>query len=262
MTINKPRKHLVLTAVFVACLAALPTFAADGDKSTFEGLITRIDGDAVTLKDSNNAEHTITLTPETAYKKRVGLAAVRFEKAEKGALMTGLPIVADVVAEGSGFNATAISFKSQQMRTAQQVQAGMEETARLTTANSERIENFGTYEALATTDVLFDSGSATISEKGKSDLMALAEKSKETKDYRVVIQGFTDSTGDPAANQRLSDQRAGAVTTFLQQQAGVSPGRVMEGDGMGVATDAGAGSNAGARKVVVKLVVDKGIQGN
>ena len=110
--------------------------------------------------------------------------------------------------------------------------------------------------------MLFDSGSATISEKGKSDLMALAEKSKQTREYRVVVQGFTDATGDPAANQRLSDRRASAVTTFLQQQAGLSPGRVMEGDGMGVAADAGTGSNAGARKVVVKLVVDKGIEGD
>jgi len=32
-------------------------------------------------------------------------------------------------------------------------------------------------------------------------------------------------------------------------------------DGMGVATDAGTGSNANARKVVVKLVVDKGVSG-
>lgn len=260
MTINKPRKHLVLTAAFVACLAALPAIAADGDKSTFEGLITRIDGDSVTLRDSSNAMHTITLTPETTYKKRVGLAAVRFERMEKDALIPGLPIIADVVAEGDDFHATAISFKSEQMRTAQQVQAGTEETAGLTAANTERLDNFGTYEALATTDVLFDSGSATISEKGKSDLMALAEKSKETKDYRVVIQGFTDSTGDAAANQQLSARRAGAVTAFLQQQAGLSPGRVMEGDGMGIAADAGAGSNAGARKVVVKLVVDKGMQ--
>ena len=144
MITKKPRQHLVLIAAFLACLAALPAFAADGDKSTFEGLITRIEGDSVTIKDTNNAEHTITLTPDTEYKMRVGLAAVRYERAERGALMTGLPIVADVVAEGTGFNATAISFKSGQMRTAQQVQAGMEETARRTAENTERIENFGT----------------------------------------------------------------------------------------------------------------------
>ena len=262
MNIKKLQKDLMLVAALVAILAALPAFAADGDKSTFTGLITAIDGDSVTLKDSNNAEHTITLTPATVYKKKVGLAAVRYEKAEKGALMAGLPIVADVVAEGTGYNATAISFKSAQQRTAQQVQAGVAQTAQRAEANSERIENFGTYEALATADVLFASGSAAISEKGKSDLMDLAAKSKETKDYRVVVQGFTDSTGDPAANQRLSVRRAAAVTTFLQQLAGLSPGRVMEGDGMGIATDAGTGSNANARKVVVKLVVDKGMQGD
>ena len=254
MNIQKPKKHLVLVAALVAILAAMPVYAAEGDKSTFTGLITAIDGDSVTIKDQNNNEHTITLTPDTVYKMRRGMASVRYEQAEKSALMTGLPIVADVVAEGDDFNATAISFKAEQHRTAQQVQAGMAET-------TQRMDDFGTYEALATTDVLFDSGSATISEKGKADLMALAAKSKETKDYRVVVQGFTDSTGDPAANQRLSDRRAEAVTTFLQQQAGVSPGRVMEGDGMGVAADAGTGSNAGARKVVVKLVVDKGMQG-
>ena len=47
----------------------------------------------------------------------------------------------------------------------------------------------------------------------------------------------------------------------MQHQAGVSPGRVQAGDGMGVAADAGTGSNASARKVVVRLVVDKDVQG-
>ena len=122
------------------------------------------------------------------------------------------------------------------------------------------MNDFGTYEALETVEVLFASGSTTISEKGKSDLMAFADKAKDTKNYQVVMQGFTDSTGDPAANQRLSTMRAAAVTNFLQQQAGLAPGRVRAGDGMGVAADAGTGSNASARKVVVKLVVDKGVQ--
>lgn len=253
MNTKKGQRHLVLVAAFVALLAALPVLAADGDKSTFEGLITAIQGDSVTIKDANNTEHTITLTPATVYKMRKGLAAVRYEQTERSALMPGLPIVADVVAEGDRFNATAISFKSEQHRTAQQVQAGVAPTAA-------RMDEFGTYEALETVEVHFASGSAAISEKGKSDLMSLAAKSKDTKDYRVVVQGFTDSTGDPAANQRLSTRRATAVTNFLQQQAGLSPGRVQAGDGMGVAADAGTGSNASARKVVVKLVVDKGVQ--
>lgn len=63
--------------------------------------------------------------------------------------------------------------------------------------------------------------------------MALADKAKQTRDYRMVVQGFTDSISDSATNQKLSMKRAEAVTDFLQQQTGVSPGRVQAGDGMG-----------------------------
>jgi outer membrane protein OmpA-like peptidoglycan-associated protein len=123
-----------------------------------------------------------------------------------------------------------------------------------------RMNDFGTFEALATATVLFASGSTAISPEGKSELDALAAKAKTTKDYLVVMQGYTDSTGNAAANQKLSTARAAAVGNYLRQQAGLAPGRVQTGAGMGVADDAGAGSNANARKVVVKLVVDKGVQ--
>ena len=51
----------------------------------------------------------------------------------------------------------------------------------------------------------------------------------------------------------------GFNTGFLQQKGKLSPGRVTTPDGMGVAADAGSGSNADARKVVAKLVIDKGV---
>lgn len=252
MNTKKPQ-HLMAAAAFAALLVALPALAADGDKSKIKGLITAVQGNTITVKDANNAMQKITVSPDTKYKKTKGLTGVVFEKAEQGALMPGLPISADVVAEGDGFNATEISFKSEDFKTAQQVDAGLAPT-------KARMDDFGTYEALETVEVLFASGSTAISEKGKSDLMAFAAKAKDTKNYQVVMQGFTDSTGDAAANQRLSTMRAAAVTNFLQQQAGLAPGRVRAGDGMGIAADAGAGSNPNARKVVVKLVVDKGVQ--
>lgn len=263
MNTEKPRKHLMWVAAFVAILAALPAFAADGDKSTIKGLITAIQGDTITVKDANNVQQTITVSPATTYKSTKGMTGVIHSKVEQGALMPGLPITADVVAAGDGFNATAISFKADDFKTAQQVQAGLAPTSARVDANAARMNDFGTYEALETVEVLFASGKTAISETGKSDLMALAGKTKDLKDYRMVVQGFTDSTGDAATNEKLSRARAEAVTDFLQQQAGVSPGRVQAGDGMGVAADAGTGSNASARKVVVKLVVDKGVmEGN
>lgn len=252
MNSKKRQQHLVLTAAILALLA-LPAFAADGDKSKVKGLITGVQGNTVTLKDANNVVQTITLSPTTTYKRTKGLTGVLFEKAEQGALIPGLPISADVAAAGSGFTATEVSFKSEDFKTAQQVQAGLAPT-------TARINDFGTYEALETAEVLFASGSSTISAAGKSALDAFATKAKATKNYQVVLQGYTDSTGNAAANQKLSTARVDAVTHYLQQQAGLQPGRVRAGDGMGVASDAGAGNNAGARKVVVKLVVDKGVQ--
>jgi outer membrane protein OmpA-like peptidoglycan-associated protein len=253
MQTNTKRKPLLLATALLALLVALPA-AADGEKTKIKGLITHVQGNTVTIKDANNTEQTITLSPTTKYKKTKGLTGAMSDKVEQTALMPGLPITAEGVHSGSGFEASEISFKSEDFRTAQQVEAGTDRTRA-------RMEDFGTYEALATAEVLFDTGSTSISAKGKSDLMALAAKSKDTKDFRMVVQGFTDSVGDPAANQRLSTKRAWAVTNFLQQQGGVSPGRVQAGDGMGIAADAGSGSNANARKVVVKLVVDKGVHG-
>jgi outer membrane protein OmpA-like peptidoglycan-associated protein len=253
MATQNRRTPLLLTATLVAVLAALPAFAADGDKSTIKGLITAVDGNRVTVKDTNNVEHVITLTSETTYKKTKGLTGVVHEKVESTALMPGLPITADLVAQGSDFNATGISFKSEDFRTAQQVQAGIAPT-------QARMDDFGTYEALETVEVHFASGSTTISAKDQASLRAFADKAKNTNGYHVVLQGFTDATGNAAANQRLSTMRAASVSNFLQQQTGLMPGRVHAGDGMGVASDAGSGSNANARKVVVKLVVDKGVQ--
>ena len=216
-------------------------------------------GDTVTVRDGNNVDHTITLTATTEIKKKEGLAAVRFERMEKSALIPGLPITADLVAQGDQLQATAISFRADDMRTAQQVQAGVAPTSTKVDAMGKRMDDFGKYEAVATAEVLFASGSTSISEKGRSDLMALSTKAKEIQNYAVVMQGFTDATGDAATNERLSKRRAEAVASFLERQGGLQPARVTAGDGMGVAADAGSGSNANARKVVVKLVVDKGV---
>ena len=253
MNTQTPPRHSRWIIAFVALLAASLAFAADGDKSNIKGLITAVNGDTITLKDANNVEQTITVSPNTTYYKTKGLTGALRDKVEQSALIPGLPISADVVAHGSGFEATQINFKSEDFKTAQQVQAGLSPT-------HERMNQFGTYDALETVEVHFASGSTALSESARSDLMAFAEKAKQTNGYQVVLQGFTDSTGNAAANQRLSRMRGEAVANFLQQQGGLMPGRVRAPDGMGVATDAGSGSNAGARKVVVKLVVDKGVQ--
>ncbi|WP_162823750.1 OmpA family protein [Lysobacter sp. TY2-98] len=259
MTTAKHSKQKTMwVAALVGLLATASVYAADGDKTTVKGMITAVNGNVITVRDMDKVDHTITLTPETTYKQKKGLTGVVYEKVKATRLMPGLPITADLVAAGGNQNATGISFTSEDLKTAQQVRAG---TGKSMEAMNNRMNDFGTYEALATIDVLFDSGSTKLSPKAQSDLLAFAAKAKDTKGYQVVMQGFTDSTGNAAQNQRLSTARGHAVANFLQQKGGLMPGRVRAPDGMGIATDAGAGSNAGARKVVVKLVVDKGVQG-
>ena len=241
------KKALIATAM-AGLLAALPALA-DGTK--LKGMITKISGDTVTIRDANNATQTFTISGDTVFKKTKGLTGVVYDKVERGALMAGLPVNVEI-ADGV---ATEVSFKSEDQKTAQQVSAGLATT-------HERMDNFGQYESVQEAEVHFASGSVALDQKARDDLMALAAKSKELKDFRIVLQGFTDSTGNAEANQRLSTRRAAAVANFLQQKAGVSPGRVMTPDGMGIASDAGSGSNANARKVVAKLVIDKGVSGS
>src|SRR5687768_6336997 len=106
MSIKKHSRPLMLTAAVLSLLTTLPALAAECDKSKIKGLITTIQGDTITIKDVNNAEQTITVSPSTTYKRTKGLTGVVHEKAEQTALMSGLPISADVTAAGTGFNAT------------------------------------------------------------------------------------------------------------------------------------------------------------
>jgi len=253
-------RSLARASLLLGAVLALSAHAADGEKTKLKGVITGVQGDSIVVVDQSKTPHTIQLSSDTVLKRTKGLTGVIHEKTERSVLLPGLPVTVEGVAAGTGLTASEISFKSEDLRTAQQIQAGLAPTNAQVDANKQRMDDFGTYEQLAAAEVLFDSGSATLSSKSKSDLDAFAAKAKETHNYQVVLQGFTDSTGNAAANQRLSTQRSNAVANYLQQQAGLAPGRVRAGDGMGVAPDAGNGSNAGARKVVAKLVVDKGVQ--
>jgi len=261
MSIKKGLNHMLLAGATAALLMAMPAFGADGDKSNIKGLITAVNGSTITIKDANNAAQTITLTPDTTVKSVSGLVGGQRSTVEQTALIPGLPISADVVAAGSGFTATQVNFKASDFKTAQQIHAGMATTNEQVEANKTRMNDFGSHDTLATIDVTFASGSTALSAQGKSDLMAFAEKAKATKGYLVSTTGYTDSTGSAAKNEALSKARAAAVQDFLQKMGGLLPARVISSDGMGVAEDAGSGSNAGARKVTVNLLQDKGVAG-
>ena len=77
--------------------------------------------------------------------------------------------------------------------------------------------------ALNMSIVNFETGSAAISAESRDLLAKAAPALKQMPAGTVIeISGHTDSTGDPAANLTLSQQRADAVRTMLVN-LGVSP---------------------------------------
>jgi outer membrane protein OmpA-like peptidoglycan-associated protein len=63
--------------------------------------------------------------------------------------------------------------------------------------------------------LLFETNSATLKPESKEQLRNVAEILKSYPNVKVKVGGYTDNTGDPSANQKLSQDRATAVVTEL-----------------------------------------------
>jgi outer membrane protein OmpA-like peptidoglycan-associated protein len=75
-------------------------------------------------------------------------------------------------------------------------------------------------------DVLFDTGKADLKYGSQRSFQQLAQFLNDNPERKVRVEGFTDSVGGDAFNQRLSERRADAVARALQQ-LGVSPERII-----------------------------------
>ncbi len=80
-------------------------------------------------------------------------------------------------------------------------------------------------------DVLFNSGSASLSPGAQQRLASFAQTLERYPESSIIVRGHTDSTGTMALNQRLSQARAENVRGYLISQ-GVSGDRVTA-SGMG-----------------------------
>jgi len=95
-------------------------------------------------------------------------------------------------------------------------------------------------------DVLFDSGSASLDSGGRATLEQVADVINDYRKTAVVIQGHTDALGDHESNQDLSERRARAVENYLTNR-GVDSGR-MTALGFGESAPVASNSNASGRQ--------------
>ena len=79
--------------------------------------------------------------------------------------------------------------------------------------------------------ILFDTGKSTIKEASAGVLQNIIEILNEYKYARFNIEGHTDSVGSAATNQRLSEERAGAVRNYLIENGIASDRLVSAGYG-------------------------------
>ncbi len=64
-------------------------------------------------------------------------------------------------------------------------------------------------------NVFFDTGKATLKPESKLELNVIAALLQQNESAKIKIDGHTDSTGEPTANQALSEARANAVKNYL-----------------------------------------------
>lgn len=197
--------------------------------------------------------------------------------------------------------ADSVKFKSSDLKDAQDIQAGItpaeqqsqasqqqlqqskqqlhqEQQAQLTeeqqkvaankaaiAAANKRFGELADYNILAEVTVYFANGSTAIDAQYKPQLVKLAKQAMSINGYTLQVQGYASAVGSAALNQKLSMERAEHVLDFLEQQGGVPMTNVLAPGAMGtsdqVSPDSTAEGEASNRRVIVRILQNKGISG-
>jgi len=130
---------------------------------------------------------------------------------------------------------------------------------------NDRIGTLDTYETKDSITVNFANGKAIVNKKDKDQLTDFVRQAADTPGYMIEVQGYASSVGSPMLNQRLSSERADAVLAIIQQTGVVPMTRILAPAAMGttneVASDHTRSGQAQNRRVVITIVVNKGITG-
>lgn len=99
----------------------------------------------------------------------------------------------------------------------------------------------------STSDILFDSGKATIKQSSFSILNDLGNALKQNSNSQIIIIGHTDSDGDEKTNQILSEQRAASVKDYLVSKFGIDASKILT-TGKGESEPIGSNSTEDGKK--------------
>jgi outer membrane protein OmpA-like peptidoglycan-associated protein len=104
-----------------------------------------------------------------------------------------------------------------------------EELAALENAQVETVEDVNGLKAIKVTfdsGILFDFNKATLKADAKRNLDKFAVEMADLPDTDITVLGHTDNVGTAEANQKVSDNRANAVSNYLQGK-GIAKERII-----------------------------------
>ncbi len=163
----------------------------------------------------------------------------------------------------------ALARQQQEMQEQQQqmaeAQAKIDANKAMIEAANKRFGQLADYNILDEVTVYFANGKVALDPKYNAQLLQLAEKAKTITAYTIQVKGYASSVGSASLNQKLSDERASNVAAFLQQQGHIPLTNMLAPGAMGesrqVGSDKTAEGQAQNRRVVVRVLQNKGIAG-
>jgi outer membrane protein OmpA-like peptidoglycan-associated protein len=137
-------------------------------------------------------------------------------------------------------------------------QQGIEKTTTLERTFERTIDGLNKYQMTKNVTVQFNVNQAKLSDEAKAQLDDIANSTNGLGRYVIEVQGFTDKTGTPDINEKLSQDRAEAAARYLVNQHQI-PVRDINMLGSGYASPVGDDKTRDGRKqnrrVEVRLFV-------
>ena len=237
---------------------AIPASPLAAAPQEIKGIIVTNQNGVLTVK-TPAGNQPIALSPTVRIRSISGVFGGSKQQQSVASLLPGLPVTVDADDATGQLVATEIDYKASDYKTAAQIQAGVEETARREAELRSAYSKLGQWEVRIEKNVYFKTGSAAISPEGRQTLTELAREASKIKGYVVSVLGYADPRGSAKANEQLSNRRAQAVINYLKQSGHLLPGRVLSASAMGetylqAAEAADKEAQANSRRVTVRVV--------
>jgi len=293
-------QRIALCSLFLLGIALSSALCVTtGQTVKLEGYVVSANGDSVTIRTKESSDIAVTVTEFTKVTTPKGL--FRNKRMSSESLVPGLWIKVQGMGSSPGHVlAKAITFNGTDYRMASAIRAGLApvdtrfaENERQIQANAQSLHShediirsheqniqanqqqiqainqkfskLADYDVKYSLDVYFHSGSATLSDSARNDLMQLAREAGSLRSYLIEVEGYTDASGPAEQNQQLSMRRAASVIAFLQQEGNIPVRRVLMPGAMGESHPASSntssqGRNAN-RRAEVQVLVNRGLSG-